>query len=80
MPGRDDTHANYATRVYMVLLDVGSAAGEGGGAVQDEVEDDGGGSIVGGEEDRGNADGNGHGHGHGHGQPGHNDATSIGGG
>ncbi len=70
--GRDDTHANSATCVYMVLSDVQLAAGEGGGAVQDAVEDDGGGMVVGGGEDcgkdRGNADGNGHGHRHGHGQ------------
>jgi hypothetical protein len=69
-PWRDDTHANSATCMYMVLLDLQLAAGEGGGALQDVVEDDGRGMVVGGGEDCGkdcgNANGNEHGHGHGH--------------
>jgi hypothetical protein len=79
MVERDDAHANFAARVYMVLSDIRLAAGEGGVAVQDEVENDGGGTVMGGEEDRGNADENGHGHRHGHGQRRHNDATLTGG-
>ncbi len=48
-PGRDDTHANSAACVYMILSDVQLAAGEGGGAVhQDVVEDNGGGMVMGG--------------------------------
>jgi hypothetical protein len=83
-PGRDDTHANSAPCMYMVLSDIRLAAGEGGGAAQDAVEDDGGGMVMGGGEDcgkdHGNADGNGHGHRHGHGLHRCNDAKSIGGG
>jgi hypothetical protein len=71
MSERDDTHTNSAALMYMVLLDVRLAAGEGGGTVQNAVEDDGGGTVVGGGEDHGkdwgDADGNGHEHGHGHG-------------
>ncbi len=44
--GRDDTLANSATCVYMVLADVQLAAGEGGGTAQDAVEDDGGVMVV----------------------------------
>jgi hypothetical protein len=44
--GRDDTHVNSATCVYMVLSDVQLAAGEGGGTAHDAVEDDGGGMVV----------------------------------
>ncbi len=36
-PGSDDTHSNSAMCAYMVLSDVQSIAGEGGGAVQDAV-------------------------------------------
>jgi hypothetical protein len=83
-PGRDDTHTNSAACAYMVLVDVRSAAGEGGGTAQDAVEDDGGGMVVGGGEDRSkdcsNADGNGHGHRHGHGHHRRNEAKLIGGG
>ncbi len=39
--GRNDTHANSAACVYMVLSDVQLVAGEGGGTAQDVVEDDG---------------------------------------
>jgi hypothetical protein len=81
MLGRDDAHANSAVSMYMVLLDIQLAAGEGGGAEQDAVKDDGGGMIVGGGEDRGkdcgNADGNGHGRSYGHGQCQCSDATST---
>jgi hypothetical protein len=44
--GRDDTHANSSTCVYMVLADIQLAAGEGAGAAQDAVEDNGGGMVV----------------------------------
>jgi hypothetical protein len=57
-----------ATHAYIVLLDIRPAAGEGGGAAQDEVGDDGGGTIMGGGKDCGDADGDGHGHRHGHGK------------
>jgi hypothetical protein len=79
--GREDADTNSDARAYMVLVDVHSAAGEGGGTAQDGVEDDGGGMVVGGGEDHSkdcsDADGNGRGHGHGHGQRRRGDATST---
>jgi hypothetical protein len=84
MQGRDGAHANSAARVYMVLLDIQLAVGEGGGAAQDLVEDDGRGTVMrGGEDcgkDCGNADKNRHRHGNGHRQRGRDDAALTGGG
>ena len=40
MPRKDDAHANSTAQAFMVLSDIGLAAGEGGGAAQDAVEDE----------------------------------------